>query len=133
MKTLQELYSEVLKSEVLKKSFTDAVQNDKVEDFLKANGCEASKEEFTEFLKEQQTRSGELSDDELSNVAGGCNKEEVVASICGFGVICAVQAIDSAVRESKDPDLVKVNGEILCASTDKFFAYQDSDGNWHKS
>ena len=114
MKTLQELYSEVLKSEELKKSFTDAVQNDKVEDFLKANGCEASKEEFTEFLKEQQAKTGEISDDELGNVAGGCHKSEAIISVVTAGIVCAQIAIASAFTGNLKGD----NGEILCDNVD---------------
>ena len=71
MKTIQELYSEVLKSEELKKAFFEAVQGKTVEDFLKKNGCEASIEDVAAFLKEQQTKTGELSDGDLTDVAGG--------------------------------------------------------------
>lgn len=72
MKTLREFYSEVLNSEERKKSFAEAVRDERVEDFLKKNGCEASAEDVAAFLKDQQAKSDELSGDELDNVAGGC-------------------------------------------------------------
>ena len=109
MKTLQEIYSEVLKSEELKKAFSEAVQSKTVEDFLKSHGCEASMEDVAAFLKEQQAKSGEVADNELDNVVGGCNRDEAGFSICTFGIGCAVAAVDSAKREMKGP-----NGQILC-------------------
>ena len=98
MKTIQELYSEVLKSEELKKAFSEAVQNKTVEDFLKSHGCEASMEDVAAFLKEQQAKNGEVADNELMNVAGGCgfNGDEAWASVMGLGVACAGIAIVSA-------------------------------------
>ena len=78
MKTIRELYSEVLKSEELKKAFSEAVQNKTVEDFLKSQGCEASMEDVAAFLKEQQAKTGELADSELENVAaGGCSTKGI--------------------------------------------------------
>lgn len=41
MKTLQELYSEILKSEELKKALAEAVKNNTAGGFLKAHGCAA--------------------------------------------------------------------------------------------
>lgn len=70
MKTLENLYNEILKSNELKTAFANAVKENKVAEFLKANDCDATLEETTEFLKGIQ-KSGELSDDELDNVAGG--------------------------------------------------------------
>lgn len=114
MKTIQELYNEVLKSEELKKAFSEAVQNNTVEDFLKAQGCEASMEDVAAFLKEQQAKTGELADNELDNVAGGCSGAEALASVFGYGITCVVLAAKSAINDNKKgPD-----GEILCADTD---------------
>ena len=45
----------------------------KTPEFLKEKDCEATAEELTVFLKNRS--NGELSDDELDNVAGGCNEE----------------------------------------------------------
>ncbi len=69
--TLQELYNKVMTSEELKKSFAEAAQDKgKLEAWLRANGSDATVEQVSEFLKSKQT-SGEVSDDELENVAGG--------------------------------------------------------------
>ena len=112
MKTIRELYSEVLKSEELKKAFSEAVQNKTVEDFLKSQGCEASMEDVAAFLKEQQAKTGQLADNELDNVAaGGCNETEAVISACSLGVACAVIAAKSLqIGNTKGS-----NGSILCA------------------
>ena len=110
MKTIQELYNEVLKNEELKKAFSEAVQNKTVEDFLKAQGCEASMEDVAAFLKEQQAKTGEVADSELDNVAGGCNGVEALNSIASFGIVCATVAIKSASYDKMKGD----NGKILC-------------------
>ena len=114
MKTIQELYSEVLKSEELKKAFSEAVQNKTVEDFLKAQGCEASMEDVAAFLKEQQAKTGELTDNELDNVAGGCNGTEAEVSILTVGIGCAMTAIQSAIGD----DMKGTYGTILCGNED---------------
>ena len=123
MKTLQELYIEVLNSEELKKSFADAVRNNKVEDFLKANGCEADSEELTAFLKEQQTKAAELSDEELDSVAGGCNSEEAAISLYTAMVGCIVVTIISgsggktSLKEhefKKNDTVILPDKKILC-------------------
>ena len=54
MKTLEELYQEVLSSDELKNAFAEAMQKNSAEYFLKANGCEAAKEELKAFLLEKQ-------------------------------------------------------------------------------
>lgn len=72
MKTLDNFYAEVLASNGLKSEFVAAVKAGKVADFLKAHGCEATEAELEGFLKARQSAEGELSDDELDVVAGGC-------------------------------------------------------------
>ena len=56
MKTLQELYNEVIASEELKKEYFQAVSDKKVGTFMKAHGCEATAEEFKTFLVEQSQK-----------------------------------------------------------------------------
>lgn len=70
MKTLETLYEEVLADKELGKAFFAALSEDKLEEFAKSHGCDAGKEEVEKFLKGKQ-HMGELSDDELDNVAGG--------------------------------------------------------------
>ena len=73
MKTLQELYTEIMGSDELKKAFVEAAKGGKVADFLKANGCEATAEEIKAFLQEKADQP--LSDEELDSAAGGgCSK-----------------------------------------------------------
>ena len=102
MKTLQELYNEVIASEELKKEYLQAVGDKKIGTFLKTHGCEATAEELTTFLAEHSKKNAdkELSIEELENVAGGtCNnttREEVGVSIFYLGIGCAMYALKSA-------------------------------------
>ena len=68
MKTLQELYNEILASDDLKQAFIEATKLGKVQEFLRAHGCDVTAEDLKSFLAQQ---TGELSDDELDNAAGG--------------------------------------------------------------
>ena len=70
MKTLDELYHEVMADDSLKSEYIEAAGNGGAADFLKAHGCEATEQELEEFMK-NGGKSGELSDDELDNVAAG--------------------------------------------------------------
>ena len=70
MKTLDELYSEVMADDSLRSEYMEAAGNGRAEDFLKAHGCEATEQELEEFMK-KGGKSGELSDDELDDVAAG--------------------------------------------------------------
>ena len=73
MKTIQELYSEIMTSDELKKAFVEAMKAGKLEDFLKERGCEATEEEVKEFVETKAASDApiELSDDELKHVAAG--------------------------------------------------------------
>ena len=103
MKTLQELYNEVIASEELKKEYLEAAKNKNVMEFLKSHSCEATAEDFKTFVIEQTKANAdkELSADELENVAGGtCNGTtgmETAYSICTLGIGCAAFATYSAI------------------------------------
>ena len=75
MKTLEELYGEVRADEALTEEFFRAGADGKVEEFLRAHGCGAAAQEAEAFLAERDKRcgasGGELSDDELDDVAAG--------------------------------------------------------------
>ncbi len=73
MKTLQEMYEEIKKSNDLKKALSEAVKAGKVTDFMKAHDCDATYDELKEFVAEKTAQDSpiELSDEELDNVAGG--------------------------------------------------------------
>ena len=104
MKTIQELYNEIMGSQELKAQFIEAAKAGKQEEFLKAHGCEATLEEVKAFLEAKQNEDAPLSLDELDNAAGGeCNQKtrvEIVESIFSAGVICAIMAIDSTRGDS---------------------------------
>lgn len=72
MKTLETLYQEVLADEKLKKGFFDAMKENREEEFLRENGCEAEAAEIGDFLLKKYEKQGELADEELDSVAGGC-------------------------------------------------------------
>ena len=71
MKTVQDLYKEVMASEELKKTFAQAAKDNKVSDFLKAQGCDATEDELKAFIQEKAGSDKPLSEDDLENVAGG--------------------------------------------------------------
>ena len=74
MKTLQELFDEVIGSNELKRAFVEALTTGGVEDFMRQNECEASAEELAEFLEAKAASEDapmELSEDVLAEVAGG--------------------------------------------------------------
>ena len=100
MKTIQELYNEIMGSQELKTQFLEAVQAGKQEEFLKAHGCEATLEEVKAFLEAKQKEDAPLSVNELDNAAGGgCNSttgRELVTSFVSLGLSCVVEAAFSA-------------------------------------
>ena len=76
MKTLQELYKEVIASEELKNEFMEAAGDEKegrkkVDEFMKKYDCDATFEDVKGFLEGKN--EGELGEDELEAVAGGKN------------------------------------------------------------
>ena len=91
MKTLQEMYNEIIADEELKKAFLEAAENGKIVEFAQAQGCEASPEEITAFAEKamgKTSENGVLSDEELENVAGGCGSKKqqkfVYCEHCGY-------------------------------------------------
>ena len=83
MKTLEDLYKEVMASEELKAAFAQAAKDNKVSDFLKAQGCDATEDEFKAFLVEKAKDDKALSEEDLENVAGGL-------IVTGGGDVCTV-------------------------------------------
>ena len=105
MKTLEELYKEILADNALKVQAADAIKEQKLDEFLKAQGCEASMEEVKAFLESKK----EVSADELDSAAGGCDTEEALISIFTFGVVCVIAYGISA----DDPEPLR-DGHLLC-------------------
>ena len=110
MKTLQDLYSEVIANDELKTEFMEAAKDGRPMEFLKAHDCEATAEELAAFMKERTT--GELSDEELDDAAGGgCNtstKIEAAISAIFVGIGCiigaAISAVDGYVGQKNEDD-----------------------------
>lgn len=102
MKTIQELYSEIMASQDLKEKFIEAASAGKQEDFLKEHGCDATPEEVVAFLKEKSEEDAPLSLDELENSAGGeCNKKtrkDIGISIGMLGIGCLFEVMISGVK-----------------------------------
>ena len=101
MKTVQELYDEIMASKELKAQFVEAARAGKQEAFLKEHGCGATMEEVVAFLKEKVKGDNPLSQNELEGTAGGtCNSttgQEAALSVIGiFGLLCWAGAIASA-------------------------------------
>ncbi len=91
MKTVQELSSEIIASDELKKAFVEAMKANKLEGFLKAHGCEATAEEVQEFVEAKAAEDTpiELSDNELKAVAGGSFVDSVECSHKGNTCNCS--------------------------------------------
>lgn len=101
--TIEALYKKIIASDELKAAFAEAVKAQKLDEFLKSQGCEATGAEIMDFLKSLQKAEGELADDELSAVAGGCNSTEAIYSLTvayciGFAIMSAVDPVS----ENKD-------------------------------
>ena len=94
MKSLQELYDEIMASDELKKQFV-ASQQSGIESFVKANSCDATIDDIKAFLEAKMNEEKELTLDELENVSGGCNDEDVMGSLCTVGFGCLYKFITS--------------------------------------
>lgn len=101
--TIEALYKRIIASDELKSAFAEAVKAQKLDEFLKSQGCDAAGAEIMDFLKSLQKAEGELADDELNSVAGGCNSTEAIYSMTvafciGFAIMSAVDPVS----ENKD-------------------------------
>ena len=91
MKTVQELYGEIIASDKLKKAVVKAMKANKLEDFLRAHDCEATEEEIKEFLETKASEDTpiELSDEQLKDIAGGTFVDSVECSHKGNTCNCS--------------------------------------------
>ena len=96
VKTIEELYKEVLANEDLKKEFL-ALKSEEVEGFAAEHGCKANLDEIKAFFEAKKNRTGALSDEELDQIAGGKGVDgiEVVWSITSLGLGCAGMVVKS--------------------------------------
>ena len=108
MKTLEELYKEVMENEELKKEFLEASKDEEaIKAFLEKNGCEAGIEDLQTFIQEKAIV--EISDEDLDYVAGGKGSagETVIVSLSLLGILCISKAIESEINKKHydvDPD-----------------------------
>ena len=95
MKTIQELYGEIIASDELKKAFVEAMKAGKLGDFLRAHDCEATAEEIQEFIETKAAEDTpiELSDNELKAVAAGSFVDSVECSHKGNTCNCSNSCI----------------------------------------
>ena len=100
MKTLNELYTEVIVSDALKAEFLALKTPEEIVTFAKKNGCDATLDDIKTFFEEKQKASGELSEDDLEQVAGGksATDSEAVLSMVLVGLGCLTQFLDSLLR-----------------------------------
>ena len=117
MKTLQELYVEVMNSDALKTEFLALTTPEQVVAFAEKNGCTATVEEIKAFFEEQAAATGELTDAELAQVAGGKSVmwQEALISVLSVGTYCAGFAIASATGSKGRKCGTGIKGEgVLC-------------------
>ena len=98
MKTLEELYGEVMASDELKAQLAEVTDGEGLAAFAAANGVETTAEDALVFLAGKSSPSRELSADELDAAAGGkeTTGQEAWISVVSVGVGCAVYAAVSA-------------------------------------
>ena len=69
MKTIEDVFDVLAESEELFTEFKAITEKEELEAFLKRLGCDASVDEFAEYVKSQS--EGEIDDDDVAYVAGG--------------------------------------------------------------
>jgi len=85
MKTLNELYTEVISSDALKAEFLTLKTPEEIVAFAKKYGCDVTLEDIKAFFEEKQNTSGELSEEDLEQVAGGKSEAaETAGTVAGL-------------------------------------------------
>ena len=121
MKTLEELYGEVMASDELRAQLAMVTDGEGLAAFAAANGVETTAEDALVFLAGKSS-SRELSADELDAAAGGkgANGTEAAISVFTVGVGCALYAAISAADGNCGTAVI--GNAMLCD-------YQTYDGN----
>ena len=81
---MEQLYQEIIKSDDLKKEFSNALKESRVEEFAKEHGCETTKDDVITFMK--SIKELDLSEDDLDKVAGG--KCTTLSCQCSEHLMC---------------------------------------------
>ena len=71
MKTMEQFWSEISTNEELAEKLEQIASEQELEALLKENEVDCTEEQFNEFILAKAKESGELTDEELSAVAGG--------------------------------------------------------------
>lgn len=117
MKTLKELFDEIIASEELQKEFC-SLKLEEVEGFCEKHGCKTTIEDIKVFLAEQAEQMEET--DILNQVKGGKSAHkvtEILTSIFGFGAACAIVTIFSAATGAVGSKIAEINPKddtLLC-------------------
>lgn len=72
MKTMEQFWSEISTNEELAEKLEQIASEQELEALLKENEVDCTNEQFKEFVFAKAKESGEISDEELSAVSGGC-------------------------------------------------------------
>ena len=119
MKTIQELYNEIMGSQELKAQFIEASTTGRQAEFLKEHDCQATAEEVLAFLKAREQGDSSLSENELENAAGGtCNGAttwETLGSVFTAGFYCGVMALASAADSDSHMGQQNENDGRICS------------------
>jgi len=111
MKTLQDLYNEILASDELKAEFAQSMETKaSAVAFLEKHGCSATADELKAFLEEQfAAQAGEMSEEDLEAVAGGFVSGsrlgwlgELVLSFAAIGGCIIYSVVERTITESKN-------------------------------
>ena len=82
MKTIEQFYNEIIANKALAEKLAGVSSEQQLDEFLKENEVDCDKEQFAEFIVKKAKESGQLSDDQLEAVSGGCGQL--------FGGICSL-------------------------------------------
>lgn len=118
MKTIEELYNEVMASDELKKEFL-ALKPEEIEGFAEKHGCKATLDEIKAYISAKNSAQGEVSDDELEQVAGGkgIDQDEGVISVITAGIGCVAKVIQSLIEG--DVGTAIEGDKMLCDNSKK--------------
>ena len=96
MKTLEELYTEVMGNEEAKVAFVEAIKANDAAAFMAANDCDATQEQLNEFIGLKMAEDGpmELGMDKLAEIAGGSHITETVYCSAGDSCDCSDTCIE---------------------------------------
>ena len=75
MKTLEELYNEIMENNELKEECQEAINAGRQEEFLKKHDCSATLEEAIAFVDAKNEQNDEISLDLLESAAGGTENQ----------------------------------------------------------